>query len=579
MVSIVNQLALLYFKNMGDLLSNSLFKKLGVDHSNQWILYDEPMEKFFKFLSENISDENILTERQVLERKEMQQRDEWLGESERELKLAQIESESPGLLVFTQQDVDALSMGIETIKEASRDYAALLEDMLNTKHSINNHLSEVECTVSELQIKERDLIGECQSKARQLEELQRENCRLSGEAKKAFTSQQLPPLFMHQLHLEQYFHKCDSFMQYFTLYVKENFKIQDYDEFQSAEADLLREKSKLEDLQLGIQFYALSYIRTKAKAKATQALIDQLDLGQIQCHSLADMAREMHELQLLNEHQLSNIHDTLLNDLTIHIQQHTQRRIELVLFENTKLKLDRAMQRHESDKKLTKIISDALSNAELLWIAIQLDCDKKRNCLDTSEELRIETQATWQRIQTMRSINASHQGICAQFVHEIASLLSAHLGQNVKSTEVKACIFEYEKFGRLLSYSFQSMLNRKSCVAARDQLAELERLEQTLRPFVYDSPLVQPMFENVRYLSAIYNVTQQQSRLDEAVRSLRTDFLENVVGRIERDKLWRYSVLLWIWFLTEPQRVIYAIDEVKKAAAAVARPGGGLQRK
>lgn len=89
----------------------------------------------------------------------------------------------------------------------------------------------------------------------------------------------------------------------------------------------------------------------------------------------------MHELQLLNEHQLSNVHDTLMNDLTIHVQQHTQRRIELVLYENTKLKLDRAMQRHESDLKLTRIISDALSNAELLWIAIQLDCDKKRNCL------------------------------------------------------------------------------------------------------------------------------------------------------------------------------------------------------
>jgi len=56
---------------------------------------------------------------------------------------------------------------------------------------------------------------------------------------------------MHQLPLEQYFHKCDSFMQYFTLYVKENFKIQDYDEFQSAETDLLQEKAKLEDLQHG----------------------------------------------------------------------------------------------------------------------------------------------------------------------------------------------------------------------------------------------------------------------------------------------------------------------------------------
>ncbi|EDV35956.1 uncharacterized protein Dana_GF12731 [Drosophila ananassae] len=565
---------------MGDLLSNSeLFKKLGVDSSNQWILYDEQLEKFFKFLSQDVTDANILTESQVLEREEMRRRNEWLEESDRELKLLQIESESPGLLKFNRQDVSGLTMEIASIEEASRDYALLLEDMLNAKHSITNHLSELECAACELQSKEKELLSECQSKAKQLEELQRENCRLSGEAKKSFTTPQMPPLFMHQLPLEQYFLKCDSFMQYFTLYVKENFKIQEYDEFQIAENDFLHEKHKLEDLQNGIQHYALSYIRHKAKAQATQALIDQLDLGQIHCLSLADMAREMHELQLLNEHQLSNVHDTLMNDLTIHVQQHTQRRIELVLYENTKLKLDRAMQRHESDLKLTRIISDALSNAELLWIAIQLDCDKKRNCLDTSEELRNQAQAAWQRVQTMRSINSTHQGICGQFIQEIANLLSAHLGHTVKAGEAKPCLYEYEKFGRLLSYSLHSMLNKKSSDSVRDQLDKIKRLEQTLRPYVYDSPIEQPMLENVRYLSAIYNVTQQQSRLDEAVRQLRTDFIQNVSGRMDRDKLWRYSVVLWIWFLTEPQRVLYAIDEVKKASAAQIRPGGGLQRK
>ncbi|KAH8290521.1 hypothetical protein KR054_003746 [Drosophila jambulina] len=558
--------------------NSEFFKKLGVDSSNQWILYDEQMEKFFKYLSENITDVNILTEREVFERAEMQQRGEWLDAFHREQRLLQIESESPGLLNYSQQDIDALTSEIEATEEASREYAMLLEDMLNNEHSINNHLSELECATSELQTMEKNLIAECQSQAKQLEELQRENCRLSSVAKKAFTSQQMPPVFMHQLPLEQYFSKCDSFMQFFTLYVKDNFKIQDYDEFQSAEADLLQEKHKLENLQRGIQYYALSYIKKRAKAKATQALIDQLDLKQIHCLSLADMGRELHDLQLHNENQLS-IHDTLFSDITNHIQQHTQRRIELVLFENTKLKLERALQRHESDKKLTKIISDALSNAELLWIAIQLDCDKTRNCLDPSEELRNQAQATWQRVQTMRSINASYQGLSAQFVQQIAQLLSAHLGHTVKATEAKTCLFEYEKFGRLLSYSFQSMLNRKSCVTAQDQLSELKRLEQTLRPFVYDSPIEQPMLENVRFLTRIFKVTQQHSRLEEAVRSLRTDFMENIVGRMDRDKLWRYSMLLWIWFLTEPQRVMYAIEEVKKVAAGVVRPGGRLQRK
>jgi len=112
------------------LQNSEFFKKLGVDSSNQWILYDEQMEMFFKFLSGNITDANILTERQVLEREEMQRRGEWLSASDRELKLLQIEGESPGLLNYKQQDVDALTMSIEAIEDASRDYATLLEDMM-----------------------------------------------------------------------------------------------------------------------------------------------------------------------------------------------------------------------------------------------------------------------------------------------------------------------------------------------------------------------------------------------------------------------------------------------------------------
>lgn len=33
---------------------------------------------------------------------------------------------------------------------------------------------------------------------------------------------------MHQLPLDQYFLKCDSFAHYLTLYITENFKIHDY---------------------------------------------------------------------------------------------------------------------------------------------------------------------------------------------------------------------------------------------------------------------------------------------------------------------------------------------------------------
>lgn len=112
------------------ILKNSKFlKKLGVDSSDQWIIYNENFEKFFNFLSENITDANILTEREVLESAALKQRDKWLQEDGRKLKLQQIEVDNPGLLKYTDEDVDILTTEIATIREATEEYSGLIECM------------------------------------------------------------------------------------------------------------------------------------------------------------------------------------------------------------------------------------------------------------------------------------------------------------------------------------------------------------------------------------------------------------------------------------------------------------------
>lgn len=58
------------------------------------------------------------------------------------------------------------------------------------------------------------------------------------------------------------------------------------------------------------------------------------------------------------------------------------------------------------------------------------------------------------------------------------------------------------------------------------------RIESILRPFVYDSPVNAPMFENVHYLRPIFNVKTQQHRIDKHLRQLRTEFHENVTERL-----------------------------------------------
>lgn len=54
---------------------------------------------------------------------------------------------------------------------------------------------------------------------------------------------------MHQQSLDQYFLKCDSFTQYLSLYLKDNFKIQDYTELDSSLTDNHETADKLEKLK------------------------------------------------------------------------------------------------------------------------------------------------------------------------------------------------------------------------------------------------------------------------------------------------------------------------------------------
>lgn len=222
-----------------------------------------------------------------------------------------------------------------------------------------------------------------------------------------------------------------------------------------------------------MEHYTLAYIKEKAKAKAVQTLIDKTDFHQIHSLSLSDLRRETQDLKLLNENHVGNVSECLLNLLTMYVHGHVEQRIEMVVYENTKQKLERALQRLENTKQLNNIISDALTNAELIWIAIQLDLEKQKNYADSSQRLFGPSLAVQMRVQSMDSLNASYKSICTQFVHEISTLLLPHLGRNIRADEAKSCLYEYEKFGRLLTYTLQSMFNKKSQVHVHEQTSEL----------------------------------------------------------------------------------------------------------
>lgn len=185
------------------------------------------------------------------------------------------------------------------------------------------------------------------------------------------------------------------------------------------------------------------------------------------------MERETHEMSVVNTHQCI-AKETLLLDLKNQIKIQSQHKMELVLYENTKQKLERALRRHENDKRLTKIVSDALSNAELIWIIIQMDLEKKRNRFNNTPQLMAATRQCLQRIQLMKQASTQHCITSASndLITRIVQQLSQHLQQQIRC-DAKSCLFEYEKFKRLLNYALQGLLNRKPYKLALDKLNEM----------------------------------------------------------------------------------------------------------
>lgn len=65
----------------------------------------------------------------------------------------------------------------------------------------------------------------------------------------------------------------------------------------------------------------------------------------------------------------------------------------------------------------------------------------------------------------------------------------------------------------------------------------------------------------------IYEKEQRKKELEKAFHDAKSNYKKNVVEHWENDKFFRMEKNLWIYFLTEPKKVLDCIKEVQKKAA------------
>ncbi|CAD7076673.1 unnamed protein product [Hermetia illucens] len=324
----------------------------------------------------------------------------------------------------------------------------------------------------------------------------------------------------------------------------------------------------------------LKLLQARTRTAGYKKMTEDLDISKVHTMTSGQLKNEIRELDLSNQH-LSITYDALMNELETLLQSLSQQQIENILYENTKIKLERAGKRLDTVKSLANFVSESLTYDELVWIMMQLDLEKVKSFCDNETNVSSDAQACTKRIESMlqyKSIPANfYSGI---FVSRMADQLVASL-QLQRPCSAKACLYEYERFCRLSNYKLKGIVEKKHYSTELRLLDSLKSIEKIYSAYVFDGPIDGPMFENVKFLEPIYEARRTKEDIEKMIRRIRCDIQANITDKMHSDRFWRFQQVLWIWFLTEPKKVIQAIEEARKAASKISsvKMLAGIKRK
>ena len=163
---------------MDSLKNSTTLKELGLDDKNQWLLYDDKARKFFEYLSENIDNQNILSQPEIIKYEELKAAEQYQRPGyalDEELKA--LEAHFPGIFSITDESINEIKQELNCY-DLTSEREASIERMIESEKKALIETEAIEAQLCELECQEKTLADESLQKAKILSELQKESQRL-----------------------------------------------------------------------------------------------------------------------------------------------------------------------------------------------------------------------------------------------------------------------------------------------------------------------------------------------------------------------------------------------------------------
>ncbi|XP_062551653.1 augmin complex subunit dgt3 [Armigeres subalbatus] len=550
----------------------------GVEIGGLWLLHDESFKEFFEWFGQSVTEDNLASDSMLRDYADLERSGLVLSEDEVRAELEVLCKDYANILEYNEDDVEIYEEQLDELVSIEEQYEQLISAAKVTEKGLTKELSELDMKLIDADFNQGKISSECMEKAKFIEDIQSSSQQQIFEMHQCYVQAQNPPLFIYQMPIEQFNMKCDQFLKYLEMYIRKHFSVRDSNDsdnendhnqrdiiiqLESIKSRLDLEEGKLTDASK--EFHGLKRMMERFQDLSWQPM------------KIEVMRKYCAELKSANEQDTLRI-DVLKQELEMYIRQMNEHRIEYILYDNSKLKLERAISRLEYIKKLSEIVSSALMNAEMLWILMQLDLEKMKNKFDNSDEMNAETQFSLKRIEAMKALdrNNAEEEALEEFTNQMASLMGAlnlsHSTSSLaidRSLNLKNNLQEFVDFQKRTFKTLSSVVNGKFYKNMNETIENLNENEKVLTRYVFDGPVNRPQFFDQQYQERMQRLTFEMDQIEKDLRALKTDYQQNI-NEPKNNKYWRYNQNLWVWFLTEPKKVAVAIKEVTAAASQMA---------
>lgn len=299
----------------------------------------------------------------------MREQDLILSGCEVEDALLDLNQQYPGILNYTATDQTYATNKLKNLCRLELFYRDHYRQCVTLIDRLEMEVSQLELELQDKVAEERRMLQVVTDQAVYLEET-KERKKCSFAEMQRFVNDKNPcvPVFMHQMPLQNFNDSVSLFLKHVDIFVTKNFGAAEH-----TKSDVVQ--ARIDDLKGKWAAVEDQYLETKLDVVGRANIVEKFLKRPIDTMYEPKLAAHVQELCCRNSTMDAEFDALLFENQTL-LKKAIQSECDLMLFKRHEAKRSRALQQYELLSYIRGVVSNVLSEEELIWVMMKIDLEK-----------------------------------------------------------------------------------------------------------------------------------------------------------------------------------------------------------